>query len=137
MNGGNLTERKKSLEQILKNDFDFKIVSDIANIDHSLLLILDYSPRSKDKPVSFAFSLLKYYQSSNNDFDRRFWMTEKNSRDNNPDNKDWPTPHSSYKEFKHLNYHFYPFSVEIEGYNFLETKSMRKLLRNLYHSIKL
>ena len=136
MSESHLAERKKNLEQTLKNDFDFKIVSDIPNIDYPLLLILDYSPESEDKLVSFAFSLLKYYQNSNNDFNRRFWMTEANSHDNSSNNPEWPNSHPPYKEFNYSNYHFYPFSIKVEGYNFLEIQSMRKLLRNLYHSIK-
>ena len=131
-----LTERKKSLEQTLKNDFDFKIVSDIPNIDYPLLLILDYSPESEDKPVSFAFSLSQYYKNIDDNFESRFWMTEENTYDNSRNDLKWPNYEKSYNKFKYSDYYFYPFSATINGYNFLDIRTVKALLRRLYGCIK-
>ena len=136
MNQSNVIERKKSLEKTLQNDFDFKVISDIENIDYPLLLILDYSPKNEDKPVSFAFSLLQYYKNVNDNFESRFWMTEENTYDNSRNNSKWPNYEKSYEKFKYLDYCFYPFSAKIEGYNFLDIQTMKALLHRLYDCIK-
>lgn len=130
-------ERKEQLEKTLQDHFALKIINDIPNIDHPLLLILDYSPQNKATSlVSFAFSLQKYYDGNDEEFSQRFWITERSTRDPDSQNNNTPNYHPDYKEFDHKNYHFYPFSADLDGkYNFLNISNMNSLLKGIYSVI--
>ena len=128
-------ERKKILENKLKNNFKIDFVSDIPNIDSPLLLILDYSPRDEDlQLVSFAFSLLKYYKGSDSDFSNQFWST-RNVQHPERTHTQTPHAHSAYKKFTYKENDFLPFSATLNRYNFLSLEKMKELLCSLYQTI--
>ena len=125
-------EQQEKLKNALENQFKISFTSSVPNIDSPLLLVLDYSPTDENiNLVSFGFSLSKYYEGNDRDFENRFWTTRKTR---NPEREIENTPHfcQEYKEFNYEGKHFYPFSASLNEYSFI---NLNKLLSDLYNNI--
>ena len=134
MNCEEKLERKKKLQNLLQ-DFKIDFKSDIQDIDRPLLLILDYSPKNKCLDlVSFAFSLSKYYEGIDHDFENRFWATRETLKKETERLK-VPTSHPDYTQFEFKDNTFYPFSAQLGDYNFCELEKMKELLKRLHNCI--
>ena len=96
---------------------------DISNLDHTILIILDYSPSNKDRPFSFAFSLRK---------ESKCWISHDKMRqigDNSP------SYHPKYREFTYETRKFHPYSVRAEHISFGNIDELKKVCDALYAHI--
>ena len=89
----------KDIERFLGESFNVR-VTNVPELEHRILIVLDYSPSDSDKLISMAFGIAS---------EPKCWLTE--SAVQEIDN-DGPRPHSAYKEFIYNERQFYPYSIK-------------------------
>ena len=104
----------------------FRIVRNIENVAHPILIFINYRPTDISSPVCLGFSLERYEQ--DNKMPPKFWSSVKTVKSVNDQ---IPNTHPGYKNFDYEKKTYYPFSADLSEYNFSPT-SILGLLRELH-----
>lgn len=124
-------QKKQNLSTILKQgEFKFEFTQK-DNIEEPILIIRNYPINQTHNKVNFAFSLAQFYNGSF-ELGSKYWMTEQTVK---IVNGNMPNPHPDYKEFKHRNKAYYPFSAQLQEYNLQSITSIKSACKELYGHI--
>ena len=89
------------IERILRDSFNVK-VTNVPELEHAVVIVLDYSPTDSQRPLSMAFGLAN---------ERKCWLTLDAAKIQ-PIGVDAPSPHPDYRQFMYFGRLFRPYSIE-------------------------
>ena len=113
-----------------KGAFNFEFAQP-KNIDEPVLLIKEYPKHQRNNKISFAFSLVEFYNGSFS-FGSKCWMTKNTLKSIN---SEIPSYYPNYREFEYDKRLYHPFSVNLQEYTLEDPNSIRSVCRNLYEHI--
>ncbi len=123
----NAEEKKRALEALLQEEgFNFEFIFP-NNIAEPVLLIKDYTVRNQ-RPMSCAFTLKNHYEGNSGDMGRKCWLT---CRSVKKINEIGPNEHPDYQEIYHNGVTYFPFSVDLDEWNWNDINSLKDILRVL------
>lgn len=114
----------EEFSKILDQNFDWKLTN-VPELENPVLVVLEYSPRSDQRPVSIAFDCSG---------GAKCWLSE-------PEIKligdQGPSAHEKYKRFVYRGCKFYPYSIESFPQTiFRDIQEFNDACRSLYQHIK-
>lgn len=87
------------IKRLLGDSLNVK-VTNVPELEHAVVIVLDYSPTDSDRPASMAFSCSG---------EPKCWLTAEEVR---KIDDAAPNRHPAYREFRFEGRRFYPYSIE-------------------------
>ena len=104
--------------------FDWRLTN-VPELENPVLIVLEYSPRSDQRPISIAFD----YSGGS-----KCWLSEPTVREIN---NDGPKPYADYKKFIFEERKFYPYSVQSFGQSiFIDIRKFKDACQSLYQHVE-
>lgn len=117
-----------SLQEKFKKEFDQCFRGELTNVpelENPVLIVLEYSPRDDQRPVSIAFDYLGA---------PKCWLTEPTVRKINDRG---PKPYPKYKKFTYKQRIFHPYSVKSFARSIFEDiREFKTACQSLYQHVK-
>ena len=116
-------ELAEEFKEGLKESFDWEYIN-IPNLDEPVLIIFNYSPSSKSRPLSLAFSLKG---------NAKCWISHDKVKEIGGKS---PNRHQEYRDFDCKGQRFYAFSVQpFQNPTFTDIAEFKKACKRLHAHI--
>ena len=92
------------IERLLRESLNVKITN-VPELEHLVIIVLDYSPTDSERPISMAFGLEE---------EAKCWLTLTESEIRTVDDEG-PSSHPNYRQFAYQGRQFYPYSIRPLG----------------------
>ena len=89
------------IERILRHSFNVK-VTNVPELEHAVVIVLDYSPTDSERPLSMAFGFNR---------EPKCWLTLDASMVRKI-GEESPSSHSPYRQFMYHGRLFHPYSIQ-------------------------
>ena len=110
----------EEVERLLGQRFNVRVVN-VRELEHRIVMILDYSPQDSDRLLSIALGLAG---------ESKCWLTVSEVRTIGDEG---PNPHPPYQQFVYRGRLFHPFSIQaIPPEAFASIAMFERVCRSLY-----
>lgn len=113
---------KDEIERLLRDSFNVEVAI-VPELEHPVVIVLDYSPTDSERPISMAFGLRA---------EPKCWLTLTESEVGKVAGEA-PRFHPSYRQFAYRGREFHPYSIQpLDGEVFTSALRFESLCRRMY-----